>query len=250
MYFHWGIFKNPMVFWELKLKNHSIAEDFDVLCSFMDRFLSIGESEGVFVINQTLDGYKRNYHGNYLDYLKKRYIRREPVVLFNHLAHSNSIDCPSLLFYETDTGIQQNWVKDISILQRDISNKTKKKIEISESTSPLIIQGSAHPIIRGEKPLNNSIYISICIKTDIWFPKVCDVNNISISSPWHFRYIDEYEQMIDNKELASLHTPNLNNAIKSILTLADEYGEWSVYTDEIYEMYRPMLNADGTIILD
>lgn len=153
----------------------------------------------------------------------------------------------------TKTGLISYYNENATIVSRMVGNvvallktlrpeNTKVDYHIPPYTSPIDIKGTDIVIGKDYRSMKN-IAIYIDLNTDIWFPEILAPMDFSDDI-----VLWEDANLVDNSDLARIHTPRLNQFLQEARSLTlNSGGDWDWFGSSIsgLKKYNKMLTETG-----
>jgi len=244
---HWICHRNDsFAEWRAAFSEEKMVSPWEIL-QFMKQVYEMGEATAVYRVHRTegASSYRENSELSYIQHLQKVLDKTGEFIGFKDFSSGPRRDienegflATSRLSYFLETGeIAESEIGDIGKLLMQLRrDKIRHARNHMAAFFPLILYGQQGGWSEDGTPYRTSL--TICIHTNIWFPKVRGFP----SEPW---------QWYDNSELALRHTPRLNRFLRRVKELTLEYGgRWELSDDQKDDIYYwPMLSENG-IVLD
>jgi hypothetical protein len=243
----WVSYKDPVGSWTITLPSIEGKQNFHKLLEYMTEFLALGEEEKVFTVKHSRMGSIGAPNLPYLEQVKWSADERGILPFFTYIngaGERNGYTAATpgqLAYYNKDGAIVVEDVSNLGSLLKTLNdwkdeNRWSEEIHFYANPFPPV---SIFGYEVSNEPYNKPI-VSIWLQTDIWFPKLVDFLKFPVLPH------GQSPNIVENKELANIHTPRLNRFLASIHKLSLKYGAtWRLDKPEYLYLYQDLLLETG-----
>jgi hypothetical protein len=239
---HWISNKDYFAVWTMEFMPVANSNQVDRLLEFTEKLLHIAEQENIFHIIETRLPAIGAPVASYIEQLQWQIHTLNKFSFFGYLNGTTIKDktykgrtIGTICYYDKSGQIVSSEVENMGELMKQLHSD---EVLFTYPTPPVVISG-LEDISCDNNNIPHKMSASIRIRTNIWFPKVIAYLGKSYQTTYS-------REVVDNSELAALHTPRLNRFLEQARALTLTYdGDWRGLAGEHGQPYYNLVYETG-----